>query len=329
VGVLGPLGPLGARLGPCGVELIEQDLSGFFLADVLRIGSLVKEVKKFKPDVLHVADASLARHGAVISQLTGIPYILTVHSALFREGKLSLAHDRVRRVIAVTEQIRQALVNQAHVPRDKVTLVENGVESSEDVATPSLRNEIPLVGVFGPLVRGSGLKYFLRVARSVVDAGGQANFAILGEGALDTKLRRAVREMALSSRVVITLPSAEYRRLLSSLDVFLLPFIDEGFGFAVLEAMACAKPVVVSGIGGAYSLVQDGRTGYLVQRKDVLSFARRVLDLLRDPEGAREMGRQGRELALARFPLAAMVEKTAAIHAGSAAPTPSAAAGRT
>ncbi len=313
VTVMGPGGPLGRDLIRQGVEFLEEDLSTTFILDVFRVGSLVKRIRRLKPDVLHVTDINLARHGAFAAHLCRVPYLLTVHSTP-PVGRLPLALDQLYRVIAVTEQIRQSLVNSAQVPRDRVQLIENGVEAHTDTPAYWAPGEIPLVGVFGPLERGSGLKYFLRVARSVLDAGGEAHFAIIGDGPLDRRLRQVTREMGLAGSVVIALPGAEYQRILGSLDLFVLPFIDEGFGFAVLEAMARAKPVIMSGIGGAYSLVEDGETGYLVGKKDVSAFARRILDLLADSKKAISMGTRGRELALSRFPLEKLVTETLGLY---------------
>jgi len=77
-------------------------------------------------------------------------------------------------------------------------------------------------------------------------------------------------------------------------DIFALPSRGEGFGMVYLEAMACGKPVIGGAHGGAPEVVQDGKTGYLVQHGDAAQLATAIETLLKDPKLREEMGRRGR-----------------------------------
>jgi phosphatidylinositol alpha-1,6-mannosyltransferase len=78
-------------------------------------------------------------------------------------------------------------------------------------------------------------------------------------------------------------------------EVFALPSRGEGFGFVYLEAMARGKPVIGGAHGGAPEVIQDGKTGYVVQHGDVAEVATAIDSLLANPELARQMGARGRE----------------------------------
>ena len=78
-------------------------------------------------------------------------------------------------------------------------------------------------------------------------------------------------------------------------EVFALPSRGEGFGLVYLEAMACGKPVIGGAHGGAPEVIEDGKTGYLVQHGDVAQLATSLETLLSDPVLAREMGARGKE----------------------------------
>jgi phosphatidyl-myo-inositol dimannoside synthase len=81
----------------------------------------------------------------------------------------------------------------------------------------------------------------------------------------------------------------------SACDIFALPSRGEGFGLVYLEAMARGKAVIGGAHGGAPEVIDDGRTGYLVQHGDAPQLATSIETLLANPELAREMGARGRE----------------------------------
>jgi D-inositol-3-phosphate glycosyltransferase len=95
---------------------------------------------------------------------------------------------------------------------------------------------------------------------------------------------------------VVFLPPQPQRRLAdlySAAEVVLVPSRTESFGLVALEAQACGTPVVAASTGGLRHVVGDGTTGFLVNGHDPSAYAERILDLLRDPRGARRMGRAG------------------------------------
>ena len=105
------------------------------------------------------------------------------------------------------------------------------------------------------------------------------------------RARSLVDELGLSDRVVFVPPQPH--ELLSTFyraaDVCLVPSRSESFGLVALEAAACGTPVVASAVGGLRSLVDDGRTGYLVEESSPASFARCVAQILDEPLLAERM----------------------------------------
>jgi starch synthase len=82
-----------------------------------------------------------------------------------------------------------------------------------------------------------------------------------------------------------------------------------------MEAMALGKAVVATTVGGVPEVVVGGETGILVPAGDADALAAGVLDLLRDPERAAEMGERGRQRAVRQFDVSDMIERTKAIYA--------------
>jgi starch synthase len=123
------------------------------------------------------------------------------------------------------------------------------------------------------------------------------------------------------------LPKRDVIQLLSHATVFVCPSIYEPLGIVNLEAMACEAAVVATATGGIVEVVDDGVTGLLVpfepetgaiEPRDPAAFARaiaeRVNALLAEPERAAEMGRAGRERAVAEFDWSAIATQTAELY---------------
>ena len=92
-------------------------------------------------------------------------------------------------------------------------------------------------------------------------------------------------------------------------DVFLLTSNHEGMPNVVLEAMAAGKPVIATDVAGVHELIEDGVTGIVLPRKRPLLMARRLVELLRNPELRKEMGRAAQQRVRQHFSFDAMVQR--------------------
>lgn len=138
--------------------------------------------------------------------------------------------------------------------------------------------------------------------------------AIAGEGSLRQQLEKQAAQLGIQDKVLFLGWRDDVCSLLQSWSIFVLPSFDEGFGVAVLEAMASGLPVVASDAGGLRELVVDGQTGFLVPVGDPDALADKILLLLRDPDLRIGMGSAGRRHARESFSRAEMVRKTADLY---------------
>jgi glycosyltransferase involved in cell wall biosynthesis len=134
---------------------------------------------------------------------------------------------------------------------------------------------------------------------------------IIGEGAERGNIEKAIKEQGVEEYVSLlgAKTEEEVAELLPVADCYIQSSVSEGIPVAIMEAMACGLPVVATNITGIPELVLDGKTGILVESKDVNGMARALLSLYENPELRREMGKQGREWVLEDFTLDGNVKK--------------------
>jgi glycosyltransferase involved in cell wall biosynthesis len=120
------------------------------------------------------------------------------------------------------------------------------------------------------------------------------------------EVKKLVRDLKLESSVIFTGYRKESNRVLRSVDVAVQASLNENLG-GTLEALLMECPMVVTRVGGMVDAVRDGETGVVVEPSNPEDMARGILQLLRDPEKARALGRAGRQLMLERFTLSRAV----------------------
>lgn len=150
---------------------------------------------------------------------------------------------------------------------------------------------------------------FARVAARI-----PSRLLLAGEGPETAEAERAAAEAGVSDRVHFLGEQEDVERVYAASDLFLLPSEHESFGLSALEALASGVPVIGTDSGGLPEVVQNGRTGFLVDVGDVEAAAERATRLLADEGLRRRMGAAAREDAKSRFDRGAIVERYLALY---------------
>lgn len=140
------------------------------------------------------------------------------------------------------------------------------------------------------------VEVFARIAARV-----PARLLLVGDGPDLVKARDRARGLEVEDRVEVLGEQDQIVRLLSIADLFLLPSLQESFGLAALEAMACEVPVVASRVGGLSEVIEHGRAGFLHDLDDVEGMAHSGVRLLTDPELHAAIAKKGRGVVAERF----------------------------
>jgi len=223
-------------------------------------------------------------------------------------------------ILAVSPEIRDELLDlgigrpsQYHVMPVGLDLtpylaVENGTGVFRSQL--GIDADTPLVGTIGRLVPIKDLVTLLGAMKHL-DA---AHLAIVGDGEMRSQLEAEVAARNLQGRVHFLGWRDDLPTILGDLDAVALTSLNEGTPVAIIEAMAAARPVVVTDVGGVRHVVDDGRTGLLAPARDDRAIAERLATVLADRGRAGRMARAGREDVAARFGGARLVDETRELY---------------
>jgi glycosyltransferase involved in cell wall biosynthesis len=281
---------------------------------------LARLLRRRRADVLHTHTLAAAN---VLSRLAaraaGVPVVSHLHiENHFRPStrRLLAALDNATarlaaRLVAVSEDTRRAYERQGY-PRGRIEVVYNGVEVPANGGFR--RNDPARVGEIARLCDVKGQRELLQAMARLP----HARLVLAGRdleqgGAFQDALERESERLGIRERVEFGFHE-DVPALLESLDVVALPSWTEGLPVVLLEAMAHARPVVATPVGGTPELVVDGETGLLVPPRDPEALAAALRRLIEDPGLARRLGEAGRERVAERFTAAAQARRILAIY---------------
>ena len=170
-----------------------------------------------------------------------------------------------------------------------------------------LHPDTPLVGIVARLVPIKAHDVFLKAAARVCTRFPQSRFLLVGDGERLEELRMLVERLHLREQVLFLGWRQDLDRVLADLDVVVLTSRNEGSPVCLIEAMAAARPVVSTRVGGVGDVVDDGITGCLVDVDRPDDVADAIVELLGDQERRRAMGEAGRRRVDPRFSIDRLV----------------------
>jgi glycosyltransferase involved in cell wall biosynthesis len=251
--------------------------------------------------------------GELITTIHGLPEPPTqsAREARLARWRSTLDFFVVKRgfgcAVAVSEEMKRALVRQHGFREDRVRVIRNGgVFPPPAPLPPSPRRECFHIGTVARMVPVKGLDLFLDVAAQLRRETAGVRFSLLGDGPLREELARRAAALNLRDCVEFLAPRPDPFPYYRSLDLYLNTSRHEGIPLSVIEAMACGTPVVSSAVGGIPEIVTHGEHGFLVEGRDAGRFAERCISLMGDDPLRRTMGERASAWARSRFSAPAM-----------------------
>ena len=280
------------------------------------------DLARLRPRLIH---AHFGRGGALalpIARALRVPLVVTFHGgdatkdAHYRRRLVPTIFQRRREalqqeaalIICVAEHVRQALLAR-NFPAAKLKVIHYGIEPEDDISpTPSAQP--PYLLFVGRFVEKKGVANLLEAVRILESEGAAVDLVLVGDGPMVEALKRQAFGLT-RARFLGWLPSQEVRCLMKGALALCVPSVtaragdSEGLPNVVLEAMACAAPVIGSATAGIAEVIEHERSGFLVPPADSLSIAAAARRLLGDPRLRRQMGLAAREAVAQHFNAAA------------------------
>lgn len=238
----------------------------------------------------------------------------TVHHPLVK--KLDTVFTRAAdRIVAISEHVKNDMARLS-IPIKRITVIHNGtdlMDYDERSQVPSLINlratgRSWIVGTVGSLTPRKGHRSLLQAVPLVLQTMPAVHFIIIGEGPEKEDLEALCRSLGIENNVTMLGFQENVPPLLRQLDLYVHPSKFEPFGIAILEAMASAKCVIATAVGGVQEIVADGETGFLIPSEDPVVMAQSIMNALKDADGLQICGQNGRRRVEQLFNIRATVK---------------------
>lgn len=342
--VCGGNGPLiknleDAHIRVISIKTLQRDIS--IAGDFTSFFELIGIFKLEKPDIIHVNSSKVGGLGALAGRIAKTPRIIfTCHGWAFNEERSSLSLLAIRFVSWLTVMFSHMTITVSNRDfidgekmfgvKGKLTLIHNGIRTPQfkdrALAQNEIRDlarkngvEIPktalLMGAIGELHKNKGYEYMLRAfALARKTRSNPYRLIIMGEGEEREKLKKLISELDLETDVALLGYVSGAPSYLAAFDAFALTSIKEGLPYVVIEAGFAGLPVVATNVGGVREIIEDMKTGILVQTRKPDDIAQGLAFLVNEKDRSVAFGKALKEKVERDFSIEKMVEKTIAVY---------------
>ncbi|MBI4846579.1 MAG: glycosyltransferase family 4 protein [Candidatus Omnitrophica bacterium] len=288
-----------------------------FPADDLKsVFWLCRYMRKEGISIVHTHSSKAGIIGRWAAHLAKVPVIIhTIHGWSFNDCQnifirnlyvlLERAAARITtRLIAVSQNDIEKGIKHKIASRSKYRLIRYGIslEDIEKDGKNSHKKEAlgitgrKCVGMIACLKPQKNIFDFVRAAKIIIRKEPDVTFVIIGDGVLRAKLEKMLAAEKLADNFILLGWRKDVYRIIPCFDVVALTSLWEGLPISLLEAMACAKPVVAYDTDGIKEIIKDNENGYLIKQGDYKGLAEKIFLLLKDEALAKRMCQRAKQI---------------------------------
>lgn len=321
-------GPIVEELNKLGIKsyiVAEKGILGFrYIARFLNI------IKSEKIDLIHLNTLTpFCKYAGIAGFLKRIPIVWAV-----RENPLISRSRRLRfwlkrlssKIIFVDKDTKEKLLDKEM--SDKADVIYNGValdrfkpfKSDFLFKTLNINPDEKLAGYIGLITKRKGIEYLIKAIPLIKKTYNEKFKVIIigwhksGDEAYFLEIKGLIKELSLEKDIYFTGMLSDVRDALNSLDIVVLPSLEERCSRTLLESLACAKPVAATNVGGTPEIIDNNINGILVEPENEKELADAVSRLLSDDGLRQKMGMNGRIKAEKLFDIKGNMQKIKNIY---------------
>jgi glycosyltransferase involved in cell wall biosynthesis len=300
------------------------------LDDVRALRCLVREMRAFRPHVVHTHTAKAGVLGRVAARAAGVPVVVhTFHGHLLHgyfsptvtravvQVERTLARGSTR-LVAVGDQVRRDLLDAGIGRPEQYVVAPPGIAlpapppREQARASLGLPSDGLVVAFVARLTQIKRPERFVELARRLAPSHPDVTFVVVGEGDLLDGLQRDASDVG--DRLRFLGWRGDVERVYAASDLVVLTSDNEGMPVSLIEAALCGVPAVSTRVGSVAEVVLDGTSGLLIDRPDDHLLAEAVSGLLRDAAHRRAMGEAALAHAQVSFSRGRLVDDTQRLY---------------
>lgn len=285
---------------------------------------LYKIIKTFKPDIIQsflFFDNILVR---IFGKITGVPVVISglrnvePERSLFRNCLDKLSFPLTDLIISNTKKGKLLLVEIFHLNPKKIKVIYNGIVQKDEKRQHKTKREFmrdigllgneKVIGFIGRLEKQKGVEYLIDAMKILHEQDSLIYALIIGDGKEKEKLEKYAR--SINSNIIFLGWKNDAYQYLKYFDLFVLPSLWEGMPNVILEAMKHEVLVIATNIGGNIEIIEDGKTGFLLEPKDSNNLAKKIIEIFSLSDKDKELIiREARNNVLNNFSIERMVKE--------------------
>ncbi|MFW6457094.1 MAG: glycosyltransferase family 4 protein [Planctomycetota bacterium] len=306
--------------------------------DTAAFDRILRIIRHIRPTILHTHSskagilgrfaAQIARTPITIHTVHGLPFhrnLSHLSNAAFISGEWAGAHCSDA-IICVADAMTEQALNAGVGSPDQYTTIHSGMEVEKFLAADHHRKDARkalgfepddiVIGKIARLFPLKGHKYLLEAAPKIIDRCPHVKLLFVGNGVLRETLETRARELRIRDRIVFAglVDPSRIPHMIGAMDILVHASLREGLPRAIVQALLGGRPVVSYDVDGAPEVVIDDVTGHLVPPRSVQKLAEAVIGLVKNPEHARAMGREGQRRFTHQFRASTMVQKIQEVY---------------
>ncbi|MFO7655889.1 MAG: glycosyltransferase [Bacteroidales bacterium] len=301
------------RNSPLLVKSLENEITVFTVTirnlsflNPLKYIRIIRFLRHAEIDTIIFSTSQDLKIGSIASKMAGVERIVYLRGLAvpIKNSLLNrlILKRMVTHIIANSKETRKKIIENFNdkLLNKKIKVIYHGLNFKEYDNAPVIKSyRLPgdnfIIGNLGRIVKQKGQQYLIDLATIIKERKIAAKIIIGGDGPLKDEITKLRKKHHVEDIVQLVGFVHDVKGFMSSLDIFVLTSLWEGFGYVIAEALYFEKPVIAFDVSSNPELIEDGKSGFLVEPGNINAVADKIAFLIKNKASLKKMGREGKK----------------------------------